>query len=127
MDMKEKRILLLVDDEETIFKTMKMLFSEKTYTILYCKDINCAYSTLKAQRVDLMILDLFLPHGSGLRLLEKINKKGISVKTVMLSASDTAQSATEAMKLGAIDYFTKPFKTKEFVKKIKSYIAQGEN
>lgn len=123
--MKNRIKILLVDDEETIFKTMKMLFPEATYSIIYCKAIDCAYDILQSQKVDLMILDLFMPNGSGLKLLERLKQQDISVQTVMLSASDTAQSATEAMKLGAIDYFTKPFNTKDFVTRISQYALQG--
>jgi DNA-binding NtrC family response regulator len=62
---------------------------------------------------DLVLLDIHLPGKSGIEILKELKEKGVSSQVVMLTADDTAESAIKAMKLGAVDYLTKPFEMAE--------------
>ena len=94
--------------------------------LIHCENVQCARKLLnkKKDMPDLIILDLVMPGNSGYDLLAFMQEKGITIKTVVLSAMDTAQSATRAMKMGAVDYFTKPIDREHVSKQIRRLLFE---
>ncbi len=72
-----------------------------------------ARAILKHQRIDVLLLDLKLPDGEGLPLLEKVKTLYPETAVVVMTAFATVASAVEAMRIGARDYLTKPFALEE--------------
>ena len=100
--------ILLVDDEQLIRWSLKQELSKRGFGILEAESLAQALARLQKSDVDLMILDQNLPDGTGIDLLQKIQKLGATMPVIMLTAVDRSDIAVQAMKLGAFDYVTKP-------------------
>jgi len=106
------RSVLIVDDEVGVRESLKMIL-KKDYEVFLAKDAEEAFSQIKAQSPDVILLDIILPGLDGLRVLERIKKNDPDIIVIMITATNTAKTAVEAMKLGAYHYVTKPFDNDE--------------
>jgi two-component system response regulator AtoC len=100
--------ILIVDDERTLARSIKLFLEEQGYEAEVANDGDRALELLEKMDPDLVLLDLRLPKVSGLELLKKIRAHDPSIATVMITAYGTIEGAVEAMKLGGFDYVTKP-------------------
>ena len=112
--------ILLVDDDETISESVKLLITEAGYRFFYARNCKEADKILQEQDIDLMLLDLYLPKMSGLDFLEKLKIVSANINVVMISGRDSATAAAECMKMGAKDYILKPIEPKSFFHKLES-------
>ena len=106
------RSVLIVDDEVGVRESLKMIL-KKDYEVFLAKDAEEAFSQIKAQFPDVILLDIILPGLDGLRVLERIKQNDPDIIVIMITATNTAKTAVEAMKLGAYHYVTKPFDNEE--------------
>ena len=106
------RSVLIVDDEVGVRESLKMIL-KKDYEVFLAKDAEEAFSKIKAQSPDVILLDIILPGLDGLRVLERIKQNDPDIIVIMITATNTAKTAVEAMKLGAYHYVTKPFDNEE--------------
>jgi DNA-binding NtrC family response regulator len=106
------RSVLIVDDEVGVRESLKMIL-KKDYEVFLAKDAEEAFSQIKAQSPDVILLDIILPGLDGLRVLERIKQNDPDSIVIMITATNTAKTAVEAMKLGAYHYVTKPFDNDE--------------
>ena len=106
--MASKKILV-VDDEKLIRWSLKRLLEKEGYDVSLAETGNEALTLINNNSPDLLILDLMLPDLSGMEILEKLRSNKCTVPVLIISAVDTVNSAVKAMKLGASDYFSKPF------------------
>jgi DNA-binding NtrC family response regulator len=104
--------VLIVDDEVGVRESLKMIL-KKDYEVFLAKDAEEAFSQIKAQFPDVILLDIILPGLDGLRVLERIKQNDPDIIVIMITATNTAKTAVEAMKLGAYHYVTKPFDNEE--------------
>jgi DNA-binding NtrC family response regulator len=81
---------------------------------------------IRSSSPDVVFLDIDLPEKSGMDILREIMNEKINTQVIMLTADDTAETAVRAMKLGAVDYLTKPFNTDE-VKIVLNNILEKES
>jgi DNA-binding NtrC family response regulator len=107
VDMK-RPVVLLVDDDQHVLETLKLVLSD-SYDTLSAGSGAEAVSTVRNQPVDIVLMDLQLPGMGGLDALKLIKEYDSSIGVLMLSASDSAEQAVQALRLGAYDYLTKPF------------------
>lgn len=105
--------VLIVDDERTLARSIKLFLEEQGYEAEVANDGDRGLELLQKMRPDLVLLDVRLPKASGLDLLKTIRTYDPSVAAVMMTAHGTIESAVEAMKLGAFDYLTKPIDLEE--------------
>lgn len=106
--MKVAKHLLIVDDEPNIRLMLRTALESPETKITSAEDGNTAIAELQAGRFDLVLLDLKMPGLDGLEVLETIRASGNNVPVVFLTAHGTIPDAVRAMKLGAIDFLTKP-------------------
>ncbi|HBV87278.1 MAG TPA: sigma-54-dependent Fis family transcriptional regulator [Desulfosporosinus sp.] len=106
--MTYKHRILILDDEAELRSVISKRLSRKGYEVLETGTIQEGLELLRANLFDGILLDLKLPDGNGLDLLEKIKGQQPDVQIIMLTGHGTIESAIEAMKLGAFDYLTKP-------------------
>ena len=99
--------ILVVDDDPSLRRVMKMQLEEAGYQVSLAHDGNEAWSMLREIEPQLVITDLRMPT-TGLELLGRITKQGLQATVIVITAFGTIESAVEAMKLGAYDYVTKP-------------------
>lgn len=101
--------LLIVDDEESVRESFRLALQDK-YQLTFAEDIKSALKALKLRDYDLCLLDILLPDGSGLDLLKQAKRRDETLDVIMVTALQGVDTALDAMKLGAYDYVTKPYK-----------------
>ncbi len=112
MSLKQK--ILVVDDEASIREFLEiMLKKEKKYDVSTAADGAEAINLMQKKSFDLVISDLQMPNKTGMEVLEFVNKNCPSTQFMLITAFGSTEVAVEAMKLGAYDYITKPFKLDE--------------
>ena len=105
--------IFVVDDEESIREFFEIMLKREGYEVLTASNGAEALEVLKKQAVDLIISDIQMPELSGLELLTKVREMDPEMAMIMITAFGSTETAVEAMKLGAFDYVTKPFKIDE--------------
>lgn len=103
-----KRILIVEDDSQ-LNKGLCKALSEPDRKIYTCFSIKGARAQLDAVQIDLVLLDIGLPDGSGLNLLTELKAMNPELPVVLLTANDTDIEIVEGLESGADDYITKPF------------------
>lgn len=101
--------LLVVDDDEPLLNASCEVARRMGFHVYSADDVFTARSLLKVQPIDLILLDLKLPGGGGLLLLEELRVLYPDIVAVVMTAFATVASAVEAMRIGAADHLTKPF------------------
>src|ERR1051326_1546099 len=100
--------ILIGDDEKLIRWSLRQELSKAGFNILEAGSVKEGELLLRENEPDLMILDQILPDGTGIDLLERSKPENPGLPVIMLTAIDKSNVAVEAMKLGAVDYVTKP-------------------
>lgn len=123
--------VLIVDDEPAIRKLVRVGLGSQGYTILEAPNAKDAVELLKADRPDIILLDLGLPDIPGHDLLGKWRSELLELPIVILSSRTDEAGIVSALELGADDYVTKPFGMKELVARIRvalrhKFQQQGE-
>ena len=103
--------ILIVDDEKDMLALLKRIISEETeHEVVTETDPVRALELFKEKPFDLVITDLKMPKMDGIKLLESIKKVSPDIAVVILTAFATIETAVEAIRKGAYDYITKPFR-----------------
>lgn len=114
--------ILIVDDEPNMRGVLSDVLAEEGYEVAVAKNGSEGAEKGVTGRFDVIVLDLKLPDCSGIDVLKKIRKGNPETAVIMMTAFSSIETAIEAMKLGAHDYITKPFKIDKFKATIKSAI-----
>jgi len=117
--------ILVVDDELSMREFLKILLEKEGYVVTSVADAASAIDQIKATGFDLIISDIKMPGMGGLTLLEKIKEINSKLPVIMITAYASPENAVIAMKGGAFDYITKPFKVDEIIKIIRSAISSA--
>ncbi|MEC9282078.1 MAG: sigma-54 dependent transcriptional regulator [Bdellovibrionota bacterium] len=105
--------ILVVDDEESIREFLNIMLKKEGYEISLAEDGEQAKELLKNKSFHMVISDLQMPNVTGMELLEHVKANYPETTFMMITAFGSTENAVEAMKLGAYDYLTKPFKIDE--------------
>jgi two-component system, NtrC family, response regulator PilR len=108
-----KARILVVDDEESIREFLNIMLRKEGYDVTCVEDGQKAIDLLKKKSFEMVISDLQMPHVTGLELLKFVKENYPDLLFMLITAFGTTETAVEAMKLGAYDYITKPFKLDE--------------
>lgn len=111
--MQPHECVLIVDDEPNVRLMMRTALESSGYRVVEAADGQAALSQLFSEPCDLILLDLRMPRVDGMATLEKLRERGSSTPVVMLTAHGSIPDAVAAMKLGAIDFLTKPITPSE--------------
>ena len=106
--------ILIIDDERPIRETLEMFLQEKGYEVLTSEDGEGGLEAIKRQRPEIVILDIRLPGMDGLEVLRRIREAGRDTHVIMITAYHDAETAKQAMKLGAYECIRKPLDADEF-------------
>ncbi len=126
MDYRQRKILLLDDEREIIDIVYKALRREGFERIYKCFTVAEAYQCVVKEKPELLVLDVMLPDGDGFELMKDI-RKHTNVPVVFLTAKDEDYDKLLGLGLGADDYLTKPFLTKELVLRITAILKRVYN
>ena len=105
--------ILVVDDERSMREFLEILLRKEGYEVATVGDVDGALLALESDDYDLVISDIQMPGKSGLDLLKAIRDANSDAMVLMITAFATTETAISAMKEGAYDYVTKPFKVDE--------------
>src|SRR5499427_1072255 len=112
--MSDRAKILLVDDEPGMLRYIKTLLEVDDHDVETASTGEEALSTIeKGLQPDLVLLDLLMPGIDGLETLEALRKLQPGLKVIMLSCVNDTKKVVQAMRLGAVDYITKPFQKAE--------------
>ncbi len=114
-----KRKVLIVDDEESVRHMLSILLKKEGYDIETAASANSAIDKMGKESYDFILSDIRMPQMDGIKFLKKINKTNSSQIVIIMSAYGNVDTAIEAMKLGAYDYISKPFKPDEVLLTLK--------
>ena len=116
--------ILVVDDEEAIRKLMQRILEESGYTVDTAANGREALIKISETETVAVLLDIRMPDMSGMEVLQQIANNRPEASVIMVTAVNDAQTAIEAMKLGAYDYIIKPFNHDDLVLKVRRAIEK---
>jgi len=115
--------ILLIDDEPSILSVLCTILRAEDYEVTAIQDGEQAIEILNNEEFDLMISDLRMSPVNGMDLLKLANKEKPGMSVIMLTAYGSLETAIEALKLGAFDYVTKPFKVDKLLITVQRALA----
>lgn len=118
--------ILVVDDEPGMREFLEIMLQKEGYKVETASDGSEAIDLMKDNSYDLAIVDIQMPVVNGIGVLQEIKSFGIETTVIMITAFASHETAIEAMKLGAYDYITKPFKIDEIKLTIKKAIEKRD-
>lgn len=118
--------ILVVEDEDSLRETIIRSLEKERYTVESAATFNEAGMKLNDYDYDCVILDIMLPGGSGLTLLEELKKRRKRDSVIIISAKDSIEDKVTGLDLGADDYLTKPFHLAELNARVKSVIRRKQ-
>ncbi len=118
--------ILVVDDEKKIVEIIQAYLERDGYQVIAAFDGKTALALALKQHPDLVILDLMLPEISGWEVCRMIRKDS-EVPIIMLTARDEVTDKIIGLEMGADDYVTKPFDTKELVSRVRAILRRAES
>lgn len=119
----ERARILAVDDDPQVLRYLQRSFEEAGYHAITTGDPSQVIRLVETEEPDLVILDLVLPGTTGLELLQRIREFS-GVPIIFLTASNEADNATLALRMGADDYMTKPFSPTELLARIEATLRR---
>lgn len=120
------RSILIADDEKNMIWAMKRALKDENYTIISASDGEEAVKHVRSKNLQLVLLDLKMPKMDGMEALKEIKNINADLPVIMITAHGTMESAVEAMKIGALDYISKPFDVEELKVQIRKAINVGD-
>ncbi|MBA2693584.1 MAG: response regulator transcription factor [Rubrobacter sp.] len=115
--------ILLVDDDAALLEVTSIVLSSEGYRVLTAEDGYEALKEVGRERLDLVVLDVMMPNLSGFEVLKRIREQS-DVPVVLLTAKSQSVDKIVGLELGADDYITKPFDTKELLARIKAILRR---
>ena len=116
--------ILVVDDEEVMRDVMSTRLAEAGYRVTLAGDGAEGLALARKGSFDAAIVDVMLPEVSGLEVLEEIKKTDPELVVIMITAFASVETAIQAIKKGAFDYVTKPFKHEEVLNILRNALNQ---
>jgi DNA-binding NtrC family response regulator len=118
------RRLLTVDDDPGVLRLLRAIFVREGFEVLAAEDGEVGLAQAEAGDPQVAIVDLDLPKLDGTQVLERLKAAKPGLPVIMLTGRDDAKSAVRAMRLGAIDYLTKPFDPDEISMVVRRALEQ---
>lgn len=116
--------ILVVEDDAGIRELIMVQLAREPYRVASADSILDARAALRADQVDLIILDLNLPDGDGVDLCRQLRAEGYAGAIIMVTARDAAIDRILGLELGADDYLTKPFEPRELLARVRGLLRR---
>ena len=117
-------MVLVIEDEESFRDALQFMLSREGFDVILAPNGAEGMKLFDAKNPDIVLLDLMLPEVSGTEVCKYIRSKS-STPVIMLTAKDTEIDKVVGLELGADDYVTKPFSTRELLARIKAVLRRG--
>lgn len=116
--------ILIVEDEKSLLEVLSCSLEKEQYVVERASDYSEALQKINDYDYDCIVLDIMLPSGSGLDILEELKKNNNKASVIIVSAKDSLEDKVKGLDLGADDYLTKPFHLAELNARIKSILRR---
>lgn len=116
--------ILIIEDELELRETLQEFLRQERYVVEVAGTLNDGLEKIMLYDYDCILLDIMLPDGNGLTLLEELKKCGKSENLIIISAKDAVEDKVQGIELGADDYLAKPFHLLELNARIKGLIRR---
>ena len=119
------KVLIVEDDPMVAMINEQYVRRHKDFSVAgKCKDGEAALKFISENDVDLIILDVFMPHMNGFETLRELRKDKQAIDVIMVTAANDRDSLEEALHLGVVDYLVKPFSFDRFKLALDKFISQ---
>ncbi|MDQ6479890.1 response regulator transcription factor [Dyadobacter sp. LHD-138] len=118
--------ILVIEDEEELAHNIAVYLSDENYLCQFAETFQQAIEKVNAYNYDCILLDLMLPGGSGLKILEVLKQENKQDGVIIISAKDSLQDKIAGLQIGADDYLAKPFHLSELAARIYSVIRRKQ-
>ncbi len=127
-DGKVNELIMIVDDEPDILELVSTNLKKAHFRVKEFINASKLFRELESRIPDLIILDLMLPDMDGIEICSRLKKndKFSSIPIIMLTARGDESDKVIGLELGADDYITKPFSTKELIARVKAVLRRGQ-
>ena len=117
--------ILIVDDEPELIEMVKIRLESKDYNIITAADGEAGLAKAKAEKPDLILLDILMPDIDGFEVLKRLkqDRETSSMPVIMLTVSAKRNLIARASKMGAVDYIVKPFEGEELLKIVEKSLS----
>jgi len=105
--------ILVADDEKSMTEFLEIMLNREGYEVVTVSTAEQAMEAIETRELDLVISDINMPRAGGMAVLRRAMEKDPDLPVIMITAYASTDTAVEAMKIGAYDYITKPFKVDE--------------
>ncbi len=119
--------ILIIEDEHSLQELMTRALKQEGYVVENATDFRSATDKLAGYSYDVVLLDINLPDGCGLDILEHLKKTGSRLNVIIISARDSIDDKVRGLELGADDYLAKPFHMVELIARIRSVARRSRN
>ena len=123
-DIKGK--VLIVDDEENIRLLIQDVMQDAGHDVVTASNGKEALAIVEQSDIGVMLLDINMPEMSGIEVLHQLTEHWPHICVIMITAVYDINTAVDAMKMGAFDYITKPFKRNDLLEKLQNAIEQRD-
>ncbi|WP_078543275.1 response regulator YycF [Litchfieldia alkalitelluris] len=118
------KVILVVDDEKPIADILQFNLKKEGYKVFCAYDGQKAIEKVEELKPDLILLDIMLPYKDGMEVCREVRKK-YDMPIIMLTAKDSEIDKVLGLELGADDYVTKPFSTRELLARVKANLRRN--
>ena len=116
--------ILLVEDEEKLARMVELELRYEGYEVAKVFDGRSGLELAQSGQFDLVLLDIMLPHLSGMEVLRRLRREGNAIPVIMLTARDNVVDKVSGLDSGADDYVTKPFDIEELLARIRAALRK---
>jgi DNA-binding response OmpR family regulator len=125
-ETKQKMKILIIEDEYVLLKTIENFLLTEKYIVEKASDYYSAMENIMIYDYDCILLDISLPGGSGLQILQEMKKENRTGNIIIVSAKNSLEDKVQGLDLGADDYLTKPFHLPELHARIKAVLRRKQ-
>lgn len=118
--------ILIIEDEKSLREMIKESLERERFVVESAADYQSAMEKINDYDYDCILLDIMLPGGSGLSVLEELKKKRKRESVIIISAKDSLEDKIQGLDLGADDYLAKPFHLAELNARVKSLLRRRQ-
>jgi DNA-binding response OmpR family regulator len=118
--------ILIIEDEKELAQSIAEYLSEESYLCEFASTYNQALDKIENYHYDCILLDIMLPDGNGMKILEELKQQDKQDGVIIISAKDALDDKIKGLQIGADDYLTKPFHLAELTARIYSVIRRKQ-
>jgi DNA-binding response OmpR family regulator len=118
--------ILIIEDNDTVLLGLEKTFKEENFEVFTARTGEKGLAKIESQNPDVIVLDIMLPGMSGFEVLKKLRDTEVTTPLILLTARDDDTDKILGLELGADDYVTKPFNSREVVARVRALLRRTQ-